>query len=95
MLHASIGRYNRAAKVKSGLSLSGAGRNTVAHKAGMTVKDKSNEEKRASITVNASGPNIFPSIPSSASMGMNVSAMINSPKMLGFLTSMMASATAL
>ncbi len=40
--------------------------------------------------VSASGPNIFPSIPSSDRIGIKVMAMISSPKMLGFRTSIAA-----
>ena len=44
-------------------------------------------------TVNASGANIFPSMPWRVMIGTNVSAMISSPKMLGFRTSSAARST--
>ena len=93
MLQASAGRYSRPAATSTGLVLSEAGSSAAAHSAGITVSDNSSEENKARITVSASGPNIFPSMPSSARIGIKVRAIISSPKILGFRTSIMASAT--
>ena len=59
----------------------------------MTKIDSSSDDSSASATVKASGENILPSIPCSVTIGTKVSAMISSPKMLGFRTSTAARST--
>ena len=67
------------------LSFSGCGFRNRMQRTGMTKMERNRERRSAMATVMASGPNIFPSIPSSDRIGMKVRAMISSPKMLGFL----------
>ncbi len=55
--------------------------------------ERNSDASSAIATVMASGPNIFPSIPSRERIGMKVMAMISSPKILGFLTSITAFST--